>query len=382
MITSNAIFVATNANIFVIFKRERWDLFGVPCSKPKSTFNVQDITMKRIRLAIIGCGGFVRWLHVPAIKKCRRLVNLVALADTAAANAESLAAEHYPGRKLPIYTDHARMLKDIAPDAVLVSTPHTLHFRHCYDSLSAGAHVLVEKPMFTNSDDARKLVRRAKAKKLSLQIAIQGLYTDTFAYARQLIEDGTVGQLELATGMLAQGWLKGGRGSWRQNPKLSGGGQLYDSTAHVISAILFLVNSPVREVVCWADMKGTRVDINAVALIRFANGCMATITSGGNCPTWYSHMTLQGPNAFMEISPHGGDFRIASRNLKKEITKVPRGWNIPTVSVVRNFANSILGKDTPRCGGKLGVALADLMDGLYESVRKGRPVKVSSKRKK
>ncbi len=266
--------------------------------------------MKRIRLAIIGCGGFVRWLHVPAIKKCRRLVNLVALADTAAANAESLAAEHYPGRKLPIYTDHARMLKDIAPDAVLVSTPHTLHFRHCYDSLSAGAHVLVEKPMVTNSDDARKLVRRAKAKKLSLQIAIQGLYTDTFAYARQLIEDGTVGQLELATGMLAQGWLKGGRGSWRQNPKLSGGGQLYDSTAHVISAILFLVNSPVREVVCWADMKGTRVDINAVALIRFANGCMATITSGGKSvvfsPGWYRFTKKNSYKVFMD----DGEFPI------------------------------------------------------------------------
>ncbi len=332
--------------------------------------------MKKIRLAIIGCGGFVRY-HARGMSEGPAAFQCVGLADVDRRHAEKLAEDHFAADAPAIYTDHAKMLKQLRPEAVIVSTPHTLHFRHCYDAISAGAHVMVEKPMVTNADDARKLVARAKARKRILQVAIQGMYTDTFAYARKLIHDGTMGPLQLITGIMAQGWMVGTRGKWRQNPRLSGGGQLYDSTAHVLSAMMFLVDSPVREAFCWADKKGRRVDINAVAAIRFANGCMGSLTSGGNCPSWCSRLTLQGAGAMLEISAHGGEFRVNSRKMKKEITGVPRGWKIRTVSPIRNFADSIRGKAKPRVTGRLGVLLADLMDALYESARTGRPAKVT-----
>jgi len=331
--------------------------------------------MKPIRLAIIGCGGFVR-SHVRAIGDHVPEFRIVALADTARDHAERLRRELLPRRRVAIYTSHRKLLKEVRPDAVIVSTPHTLHYRHGADALAAGAHVMVEKPMVTDSADARRLVAKAKRAGRILQIAVQGTYTDTFAYARGLITDGTMGELQIVTGVLAQGWLEGTRGKWRQDPALSGGGQLYDSSAHVLSAMMFLVDSPVRRVFCWADNKGAAVDINAVATAQFANGCMASITSGGNCPAFYSHLLLQGANAFMEISPHGGNFRVERRTPEPAITKVPRNWSIPTVTPARNFADAIAGKAEPRCGGRLGVLLADLMDALYKSVRTGRPVKV------
>ncbi|HUU59628.1 MAG TPA: Gfo/Idh/MocA family oxidoreductase [Phycisphaerae bacterium] len=331
--------------------------------------------MKAVRLAIIGCGGFVR-SHVGAICDHVKGFRFVGLVDTVQDHAQRLLDNHPIGNP-PVYRDYKRMLKEVGPDAVIVSTPHTLHFRHCYDALGAGAHVMVEKPMVTNADDARKLVAQAKAKKRILQIAIQGTYTDTFAYARKLLTDGTMGELQLVTGVLAQGWLAGTRGSWRQDPKLAGGGQLYDSCAHVLSAMMFLVNSPVKEVFCWTDNKGVRVDINAVGTVRFANGAMAAITSGGNCPAWKSHLTLQGDKALMEISPHGGDFHVSGAGLKKPITATPKGWKIPSVTPARNFHDAIHRKAKPRCGGRLGILLADLMDALYESARTGKPAKVA-----
>ena len=332
--------------------------------------------MKPVRLAIIGCGGFVRY-HVRGMKEGVPEFRCVALVDNVRKKARALAEEHFAEAALAIHTDHAAMLKQVRPAAVIVSTPHTLHFRHGYDALSAGAHVMIEKPMVTDADDARKLVAKARAKRRILQIAVQGTYTDTFAYARGLIRDGTIGPLQLVTGVMAQGWMAGTRGQWRQNPRLSGGGQLYDSTAHVLTAMMFLVDSPVREVFCALDKKGTRVDINAVATIRFANGCLGSLASGGNCPSFHSHLIFQGANALMEISPHGGNFRVASRKLKTEITAVPRGWKVPTVSPVRNFADAIRRKAKPRCTGRLGILLADLMDALYESARAGKPAKVT-----
>lgn len=337
--------------------------------------------MKPIRLAIIGCGGFVKY-HLKRINGIEASVpefKVVAMCDILRERAVSHSREFFPRQRIGIFTDYREMLAKARPDAVIVSTPHTLHFRHAYDSIAAGAHVMIDKPMVTNSVQARKLVAKAAKEGKRLHVAIQGTHTDTFAYARKLLTDGTMGELQLVTAVLAQGWRDLTVGWWRQDPKLSGGGQMYDSGAHVFSALMFLVNSPVTAVHCWADNKGTPVDINAVCSIKFANGAMANVTSGGNCDTFLTRMMFQGKNAWMEISPHGGGFLVKGGKVP-EIKAAPADWNVPTVTPVRNFADSILGLAEPRCGGDVGIMLADLMDALYESVRTGKVVEVKRKK--
>jgi predicted dehydrogenase len=127
------------------------------------------------------------------------------------------------------------------------------------------------------------------------------------------------------------------------------------------------------------DNKGCAVDINAVACIRFASGAMATITSGGDCSSWKSHLTIQCEKGRMEISPHGGNFLIARGGYKRDIRKTPKGFDVPSTTPIRNFADVILGKEKePRCGGRVGILLADLMDALYESAKTGKVVKVAA----
>ena len=334
--------------------------------------------MKSIRLGIIGCGGFVRY-HVKAINEHVRQLKISALCDIIPQKCGKLDAEMLGGKGLPVYKDYRKMLRDEKLDAVIVSTPHTLHYQMAYDAIGAGLHVMVEKPMVTDSTQARKLVRRAKAKARTLNIAVQGVHTGTFAYARKLINDGTLGPLQLVQGNLVQAWLEPCRGLWRQVLEQSGGGQLYDSMAHVFTAMLYLVNSPVKEVFCWADYKDVPVDINAVGTIKFANGCLGSLTCGGNCNAWLSQVQVQCAHAMMHISAHGGDFHVTGRPLKKDITDVPKGWKLPTVSPARNFADCILGKAKPRCDGRLGIIVADLMDGLYESIQTGRPARITKR---
>ncbi len=332
--------------------------------------------MRKIRFAIIGCGGFVQW-HCERMVKDSPEFRCVALCDIVTEHAERVRDKFFAKENPPIFTDYRRMLREVKPEAVIVSTPHTLHYAHAAAALKAGAHVMVEKPMVTNATHARKLVKLAKKLKRHLQVAVQGTHTDTYAYARKLMTDGTMGKLQLVTGFLAQGWMRGTRGRWRQAPKLSGGGQLYDSCAHVIMAMVYLVNSPIKEVFCWTDNKCTPVDINAVATIKFRNGAMATLTSGGNCAAWKTHLLVQGENALMEVSAHGGNFSVVGNALKKPILAAPKGWKVKTVSPTRNFADVVLGTDTPRCPATLGIIMADLMDALYKSAATNRPVKVT-----
>ena len=333
--------------------------------------------MKKVRLGIIGCGGFVRYHVKTIVEKLLPKVEIVGLCDIARDHAEKLRTESFAKQNPPIFEDYRDMLRELKPDAIHVSTPHTLHFQHAFDSLAAGAHVMIDKPMVTSSDQARKLVRQAAAKRKLLSVAIQGLHTDTYAYARKLVTDGTMGPLQIVTGIMGQGWMKGVAGTWRQNPAFSGGGQLYDSCCHVISAMLFLINSAPTEVFCYGDFKGCKVDINAVVVVRFANGCMATITSGGNSDAWKSHLHIQGEKAMMEISPHGGDFKVYGHPKKmQDILAVPKGWKIPAVSPIENFVQAVQGKAALRVTGELGILVADLMDGIYASIATGLPVKM------
>lgn len=335
--------------------------------------------MKKIRLGVIGCGNWSGY-HLGTIVESIPEIQVAALCDIVAEKAEERRKRFFPGKRIPIFTDHRKMLKDVRLDAVMVSTPHTLHFRHAYDALAAGRHVQVDKPMVTDSAQARKLVRKAEREGKVLELAVQGMYTDTFAWAKQLLSagaDGPLGTLQLVTGVTVQGWMARVGGKWRMDPKLSGGGQLYDSSSHVLSAMMFLVNEPVVEVACFTNNVGHAVDINAVGCIRFASGAMATITSGGNCPAWKTMLTFQCNKARLEISPHQEKrFRIC-RDRKRDILRVPKDFDVPTVRPMRNFVDVILGKEPePRCGGRMGILLADLMDALYESANTGKVVKV------
>ena len=141
---------------------------------------------KTIRLGIIGCGGFVRF-HVNHINQHVPELKIVALCDIIKEHAQKLDKDLLGDRKLPIYLNYRDMLRKEKLDAIHVSTPHTLHFRHAYDSLASGRHVMVDKPMVTNSAQARKLVAKARQMRKKLSVAIQGTHTDTFAYARKLL---------------------------------------------------------------------------------------------------------------------------------------------------------------------------------------------------
>lgn len=331
--------------------------------------------MKTFRMGFIGCGNFSRF-HFRAVTEDVPELKIVALCDPSAENLAARKSEWLKGRKVQAYTDHEAMLKKEKLDAVFVCSPHTLHYRHCDAALDAGSHVLVDKPMVTDSGQARKLTAKAKRKGLNLQIAIQGLYESAMGYGRRFIADGRAGDVQIATTFTSQHWLELTEGKWRQEPKLSGGGQLYDSSSHAISTMMYLVGDRVEEVCCFLDRKGTKVDINAVATLRFAGGALGSIVSGGNSAAWNSRVALQCREGVLQFSTHPPEFALQLRGRKRVLRSVPKDWAEPTVTPARNFADVLLGQAEPRFDCELGVRLADLMDGLYASAESGKPVNI------
>ncbi len=99
----------------------------------------------------------------------------------------------FPGVKT--CNQSAELINDPQIDAVVVATPVSSHFELAMAALRAGKHVLVEKPLATRSDDARRLIDEAAARNLVLMVDHTFVYTDAVRKIRELIASGKLGQI-------------------------------------------------------------------------------------------------------------------------------------------------------------------------------------------
>lgn len=330
--------------------------------------------MAKLRVAILGCGGM-------AGGHARRLAGhddaeLVALCDVSEEVLNGFVERNLSGYepRPSFFTDAVQMYAQAKPDAVVIVTPHTLHFGHAMQGLEAGCHILMEKPMVTDSGQAHELAKKVEETGKVFVIGYNTPCTPIMAYIREVIRNGELGKLELVSGWLSQGWMKATTGTWRQNPALSGGGQMYDSGAHIFNSLVWTVEQPIDAVQAFVDNKDTPVDINGTANIRFANGVLATITISGNCPANGSKLTYLFDNGRIEVDGWSASWiKVWKGNEEIEV-----GLDSSTTKPVDNFIDAILGRAQPRTAPINGINQSELMDAIYESARTGqvaRPVK-------
>ncbi|HEU4434720.1 MAG TPA: Gfo/Idh/MocA family oxidoreductase [Pyrinomonadaceae bacterium] len=99
----------------------------------------------------------------------------------------------YPGIKT--CTRPTDMINDPEIDAIVIATPVSSHYELTLEALQAGKHVLVEKPLASTSDQARRLVDEAAARKLVLLVDHTFVYSDAVRKIRELIAEGQLGQI-------------------------------------------------------------------------------------------------------------------------------------------------------------------------------------------
>jgi predicted dehydrogenase len=101
--------------------------------------------------------------------------------------------KQYPGVKT--CTRPADMINDPHIDAVVIATPVSSHYELALTALQAGKHVLVEKPLASTSDQARRLIDEAAARNLVLLVDHTFVYTDAVRKIREMIASGQLGQI-------------------------------------------------------------------------------------------------------------------------------------------------------------------------------------------
>lgn len=327
-----------------------------------------------LRCALIGCGGMARG-HAEQLLAIDG-VEVVALCDPIKTHTALFKEKFFP--EAAEFDSFDRLLDDDALnlDAVVLVTPHTVHYPHAKAALQRGLHVLVEKPMVTQVDHAYDLWRESTRQGKLLAIAFQAPYSAEFGYLAQMRDRGEWGTVHVVSASTSQSWYDLTLNTWRQDPALSGGGFMYDTGAHLLNAIVWLMNEPVVEVSCQIDNMGCPVDINGVATLRFQNGALASVGFAGNVPQFSTLIRVMTDRLLIDVEQYGGGLTIKSR-AGTLYPHVQQDLDTPAAGTPhRNFVRAIRGEEPLRAPARYGVLLSALMDAMYESAQKRHPVQV------
>jgi predicted dehydrogenase len=318
--------------------------------------------MDKIRVGMIGVGGIAQG-HVERLLKNPE-VEIVALADSSEKSIERTQT-NFPAiaATAQVFSDYAELLEKTQPDGVVICTPHSQHFQQAADSLDAGAHVLLEKPMVNKVSEAHALLKKINASGKVVGLAYQRHTMPEFRFIREKIASGEFGAVQFINALQQQGWKKGTTGSWRQVPELSGGGQINDSGSHLLDIILWTTGLAPQQVSAFIDNRGAPVDINSALSIKFDGGAHGNISIVGDAAGWYEDITIwcdKGSfyvrNNVLHMQGTDGEIGIP------DLADLPAGTDVNT-----NWINAILGREEIAAPPICGLRTIELTEAAWKS---------------
>jgi predicted dehydrogenase len=206
-----------------------------------------------VRAALIGAGQIARQ-HLACLRELPG-VEVAAVCDLSPSVAEC-AAERYGIASW--FTDHRRMLQEVGPEVVHVTTPPTSHHRLAMDALDAGAHVIVEKPATATFEELEALVGRAREKGRALVEDYNYLFNRAPREILERIESGEFGAVIHVEAVICLDIL--GPGGFADpnspHPALAlAGGAIADFLPHLASLAHFFVGPHRRAHTLWTKRK-------------------------------------------------------------------------------------------------------------------------------
>jgi len=218
----------------------------------------------KLRIGIVGAGNMAQLVHIPIVKR-HPAAELVAIADVELAKA-ALVAEKF---KIPaFYRDPERLLARDDVDAVHVLTPTNSHMAMTLAALSAGKHVLVEKPIARKAAEAQRMVEAAKAAGKTLMAAMDLRFRPDADTLRKFVAADELGRVSTVRARFLKKKERWARSPWLNNSRISGGGVLMDMGIQLLDVALWILGNPaVKRVSAQAsrDRLGFRVEDTMVA---------------------------------------------------------------------------------------------------------------------
>ena len=279
------------------------------------------------------------------------------------------------------------VFEDPEIDAIAVVTPVSTHYGFAKRALLSGKHVLVEKPITTNTSEAEELIAIAREKKLTLMVDHTFLYTGSVEKMKEIVDSGQIGNIK---------YLDGTRinlGLFQQDVNV-----LWDLASHDISVVNYLIEERPKTIqatgICHTD---NDIENIAYLTLKYVSGLIVHLNCSWSSPVKIRQILVGGDKkmiVFNDIEPtekvnvYDRGYTVIPDDEKKKVLIDYRlgDVTIPKIhltealnGVVKDFYNSIKNGAPSRSDSASGLEVVKMLELAEKSLKNnGREYRFSS----
>ena len=341
--------------------------------------------MKRVRFGVISASGMAE-SHMAAIRENSQ-AELKAVCDIDLEKARR-SAEKFSLPQGSVYQNYRELLAREDVDAVVICTPDQLHRSMTEDALAAGKHVLCEKPMALTREDCAAMVDAGRKSSCKLMIGQICRYTPGFEKAKELIDQGAIGELFYVESEYAHDYrfVIPDASNWRADPQRSG---FLGGGCHAVDLLRWTAGDPLG-VTAYANKKMLRylpTDDCTISILKFPHEVIGKVFVSIGCKRDYT----------MRSAFYGSKGTIVADNTSPFITLYQESLNggelfgcgteeIPirypvalgnhnTIGEIADFVEAIVTGKPVKTDALQGAATVAACLAVLDSVRLGAPVR-------
>jgi len=280
-------------------------------------------------------------------------------------------------------------------DVIVVSTVNKFLMPIALAALEHGKHVLCEKPLGRNHDEARRMVEAARQRDLILKTGFNHRHHPAIWKAHEMCEQGAIGAPLFVRAVYGHGGRPGYDKEWRADADLAGGGELLDQGVHIVDLCrwflgdmaevfgmtsTFFWNLGYRPAGDEAPGAGRQLEDNAFALLRTAGGRTAQLHTSWT--QWKNRFSFEvyGCDGYVRVDGLGGSYgtetlTIGTRRPESGPPLEERfefaGPDLSWQAEWREFVSAIREGRQPLANGEDGLQAMRLIGAIYDSARIG-----------
>ena len=320
-----------------------------------------------LRIAFLGC-GFITRVHSRNVRSLRGDI-VCSYASRDRAKADAFCRDHGGAGS---YSDYSAAIEDPRIEAVVIAVPPSFHLDLTLQALSAGKHVLVEKPAYLRMEDYQTALQARDRARRVILVGENDHYKPLAVRLRRLLAEGAIGDMVFGHFSTIAKRLKAAD-DWRNDETMAGGDAFFEEGIHwlhlagslgpVITSAQGYRPLPSR------GGPDTRVKSMMVAL-RYDNGAVGSLYYSREIPSLLRGVRLSklfGRDGIITFESNGAFVVVRGKGLPRLIfpgVRDIRGYQ----AMYRDFARAVRSGCDPEMSLERAIEDQRLMDQIYTSL--------------
>ena len=311
-----------------------------------------------MKIGLIGCGNIAA-SHLRGFTSA--VAEITAFADALPDRAEAMAKSVTGGTA---YSGSQELIERSGVDAVIICTPPNLHRDIAIEAITAGLHVLCEKPLASTLADCLAIERAAAGSDRVFMTAFRHRFLPAHQEMKRLLASRGLGRIVMFQNVFG-GPARESASMWFCKRRIAGGGIYLDTCVHGLDLFRFYCG----EVQCASGQavqafEGTDVEDSAVMALRSQGGTIGTLAGSWNIGTWRMAVELLAENGRL-LYDYAVPQQILIEDADGKTEILPIGKSDGFAEQAAYFLSCIAGKKCAEPGATDGRRAVEIITGLY-----------------